>query len=209
MVLHSLDLLVVLMAFSDDGDHVAFLGVVDRGEDRLPSVRDHDVLSVCLRETHLDILDDILVLLKTRVVGCNDAEICHLSANLTHGISAILRTVSAAAEYADEALRMIISQCREQTLHADRVVGVIHDHAALFRYIGDLHAAVHPDIFEGAEDRLFCILIKLPASAGKRQRAHCQGCQGVIRVEFTRHSHTDSSVNRSVDGKFDAYEIMV
>ena len=104
---------------------------------------------------------------------------------------------------------MIISQCREQALHADRVVGIIHDHAALFRYIGDLHAAIHTDIFEGAEDRLFRIPVKLPASARKRQRTHCQGCQSVIRVEFTRHSHTDSSVKRSMDGEFDADKIMI
>lgn len=67
MVLYSLDLLVVFMAFSDDRDHVTFLSVVDRVKDRFPSVRDHDILSVRLCKTNFDIFDNVLILLKPRV----------------------------------------------------------------------------------------------------------------------------------------------
>ena len=59
-------------------------GVVDRVKDRFPSVRDHKIRSVRLRKAHLDVLDDVLVFLKTRIVGCNDAEIRHLSTDLPH-----------------------------------------------------------------------------------------------------------------------------
>ena len=90
--LYSLDLLVVFMAFSDDLLIMSpSSALLDRVKDRFPSVRDHDILSVRLCKTNFDIFDDVLILLKPRVVGRDDAEIRHLSADLAHGISAVPR----------------------------------------------------------------------------------------------------------------------
>ena len=84
MMFHTFDLLIILMAFSDNGDHVTLLGVPDRVKDCFPSVRDHKICSVRLRKAHLDVLDDVLVFLKTRIVRRDDAEIRHLSTDLPH-----------------------------------------------------------------------------------------------------------------------------
>ena len=75
--------------------------------------------------------------------------------------------------------------------------------------MGDLHAAVHADIFKGSKDCFLRFFIQVSASAGERKRAHCESRKSVVRIEFSRHSHTDSAVERSVDGEFDPHEIMV
>lgn len=104
---------------------------------------------------------------------------------------------------------MIIPECCEQTFHADRIVGVIHDHTALFRYVRDLHATIHADLHEGSKDCLFCMIIKHPASTGKRQSADRQRRQSIIRVEFSRHPYADSSVKHAVDCEFNSHKIVI
>ena len=53
--------------------------------------------------------------------------------------------------------------------------------------MGDLHAAVHPDIFQGAEELFIMALLS------QGQTAHRKGRQGVVCIEPSRHSHPDPS----------------
>ena len=98
---------------------------------RLATIRDLKEGSTGLLDASANVRKNILDLLKSRVVCGEDRQICHASADLAHRVTALLRAVSATAEDHDETLRMILAQSLKKALHADCIVRVIDDHAAL------------------------------------------------------------------------------
>ena len=79
-----------------------------------------------------DIRNDILHLFKPGVVCGDDGQIRHAAANLPHRVTTVLRAVSTAAKDYYQTLRMVLLRC-QKALHADCVVGVVYDDAALLR----------------------------------------------------------------------------
>ena len=101
----------VITSLSNDSYHISWLCLKDTVTDSLSAIRDLNKLSTSLFNTSTDICNNIFHFFITGIIRCNDAEICHFSADLTHGISTVFGTVSAAAKDADQTFRLIIPQC--------------------------------------------------------------------------------------------------
>ena len=101
----------VITSLSNDSYHISRLCMKDAVADGFPAVRDLNKLSACLFNTSADIRNDIFYFLIAGIICCNDTQICHLSADLSHGITAVLRTVSTAAEHTYQTFWLIIPEC--------------------------------------------------------------------------------------------------
>ena len=106
----TIDLLVVLVALSNNGDHIPRLRMVHRIKNGLSPVRDHQIPSAGPCHSGLDVFYDILILLKPRVVGGEDTEIRHFSSDLSHGVPPLLCPVPTAAKDAYQPLRAVIPE---------------------------------------------------------------------------------------------------
>ena len=76
---------------------------------RFFAVTDLDIFSIRLTDADLNIVNDILWLFKSRVIGCDDRQICQSARDLSHLITAGFCTVSSTAKQANQSMRMIFS----------------------------------------------------------------------------------------------------
>ena len=70
-ITHSVNLLIILMSLTDDGNHISLLGMGDAVGNGFLPVRDFDEFSAGFLDAAADIRNDILHLLKAGVV-CGD-----------------------------------------------------------------------------------------------------------------------------------------
>ena len=90
MMAHAVDLLIILMALSNHGDHVSRLRIEDTIANRLPAVRDLHKLPARFFYAAPYIGDNILCLFIAGIIRCQDTQICQPAANLAHGVTPVL-----------------------------------------------------------------------------------------------------------------------
>ena len=108
---HAFDLLVVFVPFSRQYDDIAGLSVFDGISDGFLAVADLHIFSIRLRHTGLDIIDNILRLLKPGIIRRNDRQIRQPAADLSHLETSLSGTIAAAAKQADQSVGFILPQC--------------------------------------------------------------------------------------------------
>ena len=95
---------------------------------------------------------------------------------------------------------MIFTQRCQETLHADCIVRVIHDHTALFRGVYNLHTAIDLQMLESML-QLFC-RYAYPKGNGR-------SCQRIVYIEFARNANAYRDLVLTLDVKFHTYKIQL
>ena len=140
-MLHSLYLLIVFMALTCDENHVALLGQHTCCTDGFATVNDaQHLLHLLLVETCQHIVDDILGLLESWIIRCNDNFVALLYCLLSHQWALALIAVTASTTNSDDfslAVKHLVDGVKN-ILKCIGGVGVVNDSGITLRRVDKL-----------------------------------------------------------------------
>ena len=103
MVLHSLDFLIVLVAFTGNEDYIILFSQHTGGADGLATVGDaDDLLHLFLVKSSEHVVDDVLRFLKARVIRCDDYAVALAHSLLCHQRPFAFVPVASGSAYRDD-----------------------------------------------------------------------------------------------------------
>ena len=161
--------------------------MVDGIGNGLLSVANLHIFTVRLRNPGFDIVDDRLRLLRPGIVGSNDRQIRHPSADLAHLVPPGFRPVAAAAEETDQSVRVVGAQRPQQAFQRHGIVGII-DHQG--KFVGYLHH-LRPPFHLRRRKR---VLHRLPVHA--EMPADGNRCECIVDVESARGSNLHGKLDQ-------------
>ena len=130
MMLHTLDLLIVLMAFAGYENHITLFCHHTGGTNGLFSVDDtHHLLHLLVVETRQHVVDDILRFLETGIIAGDNYLVAEFGSSLRHDRTLALITVATCATNGDD-LSLTIKYLIDGVLHilqGIRRMGVVDD----------------------------------------------------------------------------------
>ena len=134
------------------------------------------IFTFCLRHANLDVINNSLRLLISRIIRSNDGQICQTTGNFSHLITAKPRTISATTKQADQSVWMILTQCSKKTFQSHCIMCIINHQSKFIRYFHHLNTAFYFCYLQSLQD-IFLGNLKMTAD--------CNSGKRVVNTEFT------------------------
>ena len=152
-------------------------------------IDDLNIFSFCLADTCFDIINNRLRLFISRVIGCDDRQICQFTGHFSHLKPAVTGTVTTTAKQTYQTVRFIFSQCGKKGFQAHRIVCIIDHQSEIIRYLFHLDSALYFCTFQGFA-YVFFRYVKMSADCNSRQR--------IVNTEFSRKIDLHRKIQQSL-----------